>query len=79
MSNSIRRAPYPGRGRCAVCGLWRMLEMWDDGLKGRFCSECFDYVVDAEECLVCQGLNPSGSVSSPIDQRLAAIFLENRE
>jgi hypothetical protein len=42
--------------------------MWDDGLKGRFCSECFDYVVDAEECLVCQGLNRSGSVSSPIDQ-----------
>lgn len=25
--------------------------MWDDGLKGRFCSSCFDYVVDAEELL----------------------------
>ena len=28
--------------------------MWDDGLKARFCSSCFDYVVDAEELLVGQ-------------------------
>jgi hypothetical protein len=26
--------------------------MWDDGLKARFCSSCFDYAVDAEELLV---------------------------
>jgi hypothetical protein len=29
--------------------------MWDDGLNGRFCSDCFDYVVDAEEVLASQG------------------------
>jgi hypothetical protein len=23
--------------------------MWDDGLAGRFCLDCFDYVVDAEQ------------------------------
>ena len=28
--------------------------MWDDGLKARFCSSCFDYVVDAEELLASQ-------------------------
>ena len=32
--------------------------MWDDGLNGRFCAECFDHVVDAEELLVNQGLRP---------------------
>jgi hypothetical protein len=32
--------------------------MWDDGLNGRFCEECFDHVVDAEEFLVNQGLRP---------------------
>jgi hypothetical protein len=30
----------------------------DDGLNGRFCAECFDHVVDAEELLVDQGLRP---------------------
>ena len=30
--------------------------MWDEGLNGRFCSECFDHVVDAEELLKSQGL-----------------------
>ena len=25
--------------------------MWDDGLNGRFCEECFDHVVDAEEVI----------------------------
>ncbi|MEY2616041.1 MAG: hypothetical protein QOH78_1814 [Verrucomicrobiota bacterium] len=30
--------------------------MWDEGLNGRFCSECFDHVVDAEELLTSQGL-----------------------
>ena len=30
--------------------------MWDEGLNGRFCSECFDHVVDAEELLVSHGL-----------------------
>ena len=30
--------------------------MWDEGLNGRFCLDCFDQVVDAEELLVSQGL-----------------------
>ncbi len=30
--------------------------MWDEGLNGRFCSECFDHVVDAEGLLASQGL-----------------------
>jgi hypothetical protein len=34
--------------------------MWDDGLNGRFCSECFDHVVDAGEVLASQGLVPPG-------------------
>ena len=34
--------------------------MWDDELNDRFCSQCFDHVVDAEEWLVSQGLNPPG-------------------
>jgi len=34
--------------------------MWDEGLKGRFCSECFDHVVDAEEFLASQGLSHPG-------------------
>jgi hypothetical protein len=54
MKTSIKRALHPGRGRCAICGECRRLEMWDDGLKARFCSSCFDYVVDAEELLVSQ-------------------------
>jgi hypothetical protein len=28
--------------------------MWDDGLAGRFCADCFDYVVDAEQLLANQ-------------------------
>jgi hypothetical protein len=28
--------------------------MWDDGLAGRFCLDCFDYVVDAEQFLANQ-------------------------
>jgi hypothetical protein len=57
MSNSISKAPYSGLDHCTVCGQWRRLEMWDEGLKGRFCSECFDHVVDAEEFLASQGLS----------------------
>jgi hypothetical protein len=30
--------------------------MWDDGLNGSFCADCFDQVVDAEEFLTSQGL-----------------------
>jgi len=56
MSTSIRKASYPGLGQCSVCGLSRKLDMWDEGLNGRFCSECFDHVVDAEELLVSYGL-----------------------
>jgi len=51
MRTSISRAPYPGHGHCAVCGQWTNLEMWDNGLAGRFCVDCFDYVVDAEQLL----------------------------
>jgi hypothetical protein len=29
----------------------------DEGLNSRFCAECFDHVVDAEELLVSQGLS----------------------
>jgi hypothetical protein len=49
MNNSISKAAYPGPGHCSVCGLLRKLEMWDLGLNGRFCAECFDHVVDSEE------------------------------
>jgi len=56
MNTSIRRSLDPGLGRCTVCGQWRLLEMWDDGLNGPFCADCFDQVVDAEEFLVSQGL-----------------------
>jgi hypothetical protein len=24
-----------------VCGQWNKLEMWDDGLNGRFCVDCY--------------------------------------
>jgi hypothetical protein len=61
MKTSIKKALHPGRGRCAICGECRRLEMWDDGLKGRFCSSCFDYVVDAEELLTSQKLVASSS------------------
>jgi hypothetical protein len=56
MNNSISKAVYAGLGHCSVCGLWTKLEMWDEGLNGRFCSECFDHVVDAAELLASQGL-----------------------
>jgi len=48
--------------------------MWDNGLAGRFCVDCFDYVVDAEqllanqlrECPMSKGANrfPMNSLSS---------------
>ena len=60
MKTSISKAAYMGLGHCSVCGQWRKLEMWDDGLQGRFCSECFDHVVDAGELLASQGLVPPG-------------------
>jgi hypothetical protein len=56
MNNSISKAAYAGLGHCSVCGVWTKLEMWDEGLNGRFCSECFDHVVDAAELLASQGL-----------------------
>ena len=56
MDNSISKAHSTGLGHCIVCGAWAKLEMWDDGLNGRFCVECFDYVVDAEELLASKGL-----------------------
>ena len=56
MNNSISKAAYAGLGHCSVCGIWTKLEMWDEGLNGRFCSECFDHVVDAAEVLASQGL-----------------------
>jgi len=56
MSSSISKASYSGLGHCSVCGQWKRLEMWDEGLNGRFCLECFDQVVDAEGLLVSQGL-----------------------
>jgi hypothetical protein len=61
MKTSIKRALHPGRDRCPICGECRKLEMWDDGLKARFCSCCFDYLVDAEEVLVSQELVNSTS------------------
>jgi hypothetical protein len=56
MGNSITKTHSTGLGRCIVCGAWAKLEIWDDGLDGRFCVECFDYVVDAEELLASNGL-----------------------
>jgi hypothetical protein len=61
MDNSISKAPSPGPGHCIVCGAWARLEMWDDGLNGCFCLECFDYVVDAEELLLSNGLVRPGA------------------
>ena len=60
MNNSISKAAYAGLGHCSVCGIWTKLEMWDEGLNGRFCSECFDHVVDAAELLASQGLSVPG-------------------
>jgi hypothetical protein len=56
MGNPISKALSIGLGHCIVCGAWAKLEMWDDGLNGRFCVECCDYVVDAEALLVRQRL-----------------------
>ncbi len=44
MNGSISQAAYSGLGHCIVCGVWTHLEMWDNGLDGRFCLKCFDYV-----------------------------------
>jgi hypothetical protein len=60
MKTSISKAAYTGLGHCSLCGRWTKLEMWDDGLQDRFCSECFDPVVDAEELLASQGLVTPG-------------------
>jgi len=60
MKNSISKAAYTGLGHCSVCAQWTKLEMWDEGLNGRFCAECFDHVVDAGEVLASQGLVPPG-------------------
>ena len=35
---------------------WTHLEMWDNGLDGRFCLKCFDYVVHAKDLLRSQAL-----------------------
>ena len=57
MSESIlHKARWPWPGRCAVCGAWGWLPAWDEGLQGRFCTGCFDHVVDAEAALASQGL-----------------------
>jgi hypothetical protein len=56
MDNSLSKTHSTGLGHCIVCGALAKLEMWDDGLNGRFCVECFDYVVDAEELLESKGL-----------------------
>jgi hypothetical protein len=60
MNNSIKRVSFPKTGRCVVCGEWLTLEMWDDGLQGRFCTQCLDHVVDAEGFLRSEGLAPLG-------------------
>ena len=57
--------------------------MWDDKLNGRFCSQCFDHVVDAEEWLVSQGLNPPGPEErrrriAGIDRRNISTMFWNR-
>jgi hypothetical protein len=73
--NSICKALHPGLGQCSVCGRWKKLEMWDNGLNDRFCADCFDYVVDAEEALAQHGLvrpgpetNQSRCASDPVDR-----------
>jgi hypothetical protein len=52
----LPKARWPWPGRCAVCGAWGWLQLWDEGLQGRFCTDCFDQVVDAEAALASQGL-----------------------
>jgi hypothetical protein len=63
MNNSISKASNSEPCHCTVCGLWARLEMWDEGLGGRFCLECFDHVIDAEEFLVSGGLDRPGQDS----------------
>ena len=58
MRSAIHKALYSGRGRRSVCRQRRKLEIYDDGLNGRFCSECFDEVVDAEELLESEEVVP---------------------
>ena len=48
--------------------------MWDEGLNGRFCSECFDHVVDAEELLASQGLAVPGPEMKQEDEKLLMII-----
>lgn len=52
----LRKSRWPWPDRCVVCGAWGWLPAWDEGLQGRFCTGCFDHVVDAEEALAGQGL-----------------------
>jgi hypothetical protein len=52
----LHKARWPWPGRCAVCGAWGWFQAWDEGLQGRFCTDCFDHVVDAEAALASQGL-----------------------
>jgi hypothetical protein len=54
--STFHKALWPWPGRCAVCGRWGWLQAWDEGLQGRFCTDCFDHVVDAEAALASQGL-----------------------
>ena len=56
MNGSISQTAYSGLGHCTVCGVWTHLEMWDNGLNGRFCLKCFDYVVHAKDLLRSQAL-----------------------
>ena len=64
MKNSISKAAYTELGHCSVCEQWTKLDMWDDGLNGRFCSECFDHVVDAGGLLESLGVVPPGPEAS---------------
>jgi len=48
--------------------------MWDDGLAGRFCLDCFDYVVDAEQFLANQLQDRSAAERR---QQISEIFNES--
>jgi hypothetical protein len=50
--------------------------MWDDGLNGRFCAECFDHVVDAEELLVKRGIETS-QARGPRERSLIELWKGN--
>jgi hypothetical protein len=43
--------------------------MWDNGLAGRFCVDCFDYVVDAEQLLANQLRECPGEQKEQTDTR----------